>query len=173
MDVAYFIFLGIFLLAHIIRTVYELLKRAGRANPENKILFALIFMDMCALWISWFAMCPQDPSRIVMPEIVRSFGLALVAAGLVIAVGALIQLKGLENIKHLVTSGLYAKFRHPMYNGFILWILGWGIYHGALISLGAGVVGIGNILFWRGLEEEKLLESFGDAYRQYRKKTWF
>ncbi len=37
----------------------------------------------------------------------------------------MIQLKGLENINHLVTTGLFSKIRHPMYDGFILWILGW------------------------------------------------
>jgi protein-S-isoprenylcysteine O-methyltransferase Ste14 len=173
MHTVYFICLGLYLTAHTVRTVYELLKRAGRANPESKILFAFIFMDMCALWISWFAMCPRDPSRIIVPNMIQWIGLTLVAAGLVIAIGALIQLKGLENIRHLVTTGLYSKMRHPMYTGFILWILGWAIYHGATISLGAGLAGIGNILFWRRLEEERLTIHFGDVYKDYRERTWF
>ena len=55
--------------------------------------------------------------------------------GLGLALGGLFQLKGLENIDRLVTSGLFAKIRHPMYTGFILWILGWVIRYGALASL--------------------------------------
>jgi protein-S-isoprenylcysteine O-methyltransferase Ste14 len=97
----------------------------------------------------------------------------MLVVGLVIAFGALIQLKGLENVKHLVTTGLYSKLRHPMYYGFILWILGWAIYYGAIVSFLAGLTGIGSILFWRNLEDTNLKECFGDAYEHYREKTWF
>jgi protein-S-isoprenylcysteine O-methyltransferase Ste14 len=173
MNNTYYIFLGVYLVTLVVRTVYELLKKAGRVDPENKILFAIIFSDMCVMWVSWFAICPIDPSRIIVPEIVRWIGMAMLGIGLVIAVGALIQLKGLEDIKHLVTTGLYSKFRHPMYYGFILWILGEVIYSGAIISFIAGLTGIGCILFWRHLEEEKLEVYFGDDYIRYREKTWF
>jgi protein-S-isoprenylcysteine O-methyltransferase Ste14 len=59
-----------------------------------------------------------------------------------LAVGALIQLRGVENIKHMVTAGLFRKIRHPMYTGFILWIFGWSVYHGALLSLAIGLFGV-------------------------------
>jgi hypothetical protein len=95
MHTSYFVLFGLFVFAHAVRFVYELLKRSGGADPENKILFAVIFMDMCVLWISWFAMAPLDPVRIAFPPIIRGLGLALVIIGGVIAVGALIQLKGL------------------------------------------------------------------------------
>jgi protein-S-isoprenylcysteine O-methyltransferase Ste14 len=173
MNNTYYFLLGIYLATMIVRTVYELLKKAGKVDPGSKMLFTIIFIDMCALWASWFAMCPIDPSRIVLPEIVRWIGLAMLGIGLLIAVGALIQLKGLEDIKHLVTTGLYAKLRHPMYYGFILWILGEVLYNGAIISSFAGLAGIGFILFWRHIEEVKLGAYFGEDYRLYRAKTWF
>ena len=44
-----------------------------------------------------------------------------------------------------------------MYTGFVLWILGWSTYHGAIVSLAIGLVGIANILYWRRLEEARLL----------------
>jgi len=72
------------------------------------------------------------------PGIVRWIGFAIFLAGLGLSIEAVIQLKGLENINHLVTTGLFSKIRHPMYDGFILWILGWAIYHGAVISLLVG-----------------------------------
>jgi protein-S-isoprenylcysteine O-methyltransferase Ste14 len=87
--------------------------------------------------------------------------------------GAVIQLRGLEDIDHLVKTGLFSKIRHPMYTGFILWIVGWGVYHNAVISLAAGMVGIGIILYWQGLEEAALESQFGEDYRAYRKETWF
>jgi protein-S-isoprenylcysteine O-methyltransferase Ste14 len=173
MNTTYFIFLGFYLATLVVRTIYELLKKAGRVDPGNKILFTIIFIDMCVMWVSWFAICPIDPLRLVLPETVRWIGLIMLGIGLVIAIGALIQLRGLEDIKHLVTTGLYSKFRHPIYYGFILWILGEVIYRGAIISLLAGLAGIGSILFWRRLEEENLEACFGDDYARYREKTWF
>jgi len=52
-----------------------------------------------------------------------------------------------------------------MYTGFILWILGWAVYHSALISLLAGFIGIGNILYWQRLEEEELESRYREVYR--------
>lgn len=97
----------------------------------------------------------------------------MAAAGLVLAIGGLIQLRGLENIDHLVTTGLYARLRHPMYAGFILWIVGWVVAFGALISLAVGIVSVANILFWRWLEERSLQSQHGQVYLSYYQRTWF
>jgi protein-S-isoprenylcysteine O-methyltransferase Ste14 len=60
-----------------------------------------------------------------------------------------------------------------MYTGFMLWIVGWSIYHGAFFSLAVGVIGIANIFYWRRLEDERLSAQYGDAYQEYRRATWF
>jgi protein-S-isoprenylcysteine O-methyltransferase Ste14 len=173
MDIRYFVLIVLFLLSLAIRSSYELLKEAGKVNPESKIVFGFIFATMCALWVSWFALCPLDPFQINLPDAVRWSGLALFAVGMVLAIGALLQLRGLENIDHLITTGLFKRIRHPMYTGFGLWILGWSIYHGAIASLAVGLIGIANILFWRRLEDTRLEARYGDTYRQYRLTTWF
>ena len=108
-----------------------------------------------------------------MPVIVLWTGFSLFLIGLFFAIVAFIQLRGLENIDHLVTTGLFAKLRHPMYSGFILWILGWSIYNTAPVSFAAGLFGIANILYWRYLEEVRLLAKYGEIYKQYKKTTWF
>jgi hypothetical protein len=89
---------------------------------------------MILLWMSWFGMCPLDPLQLALPGILRQIGLGLLIVGLVLALGALAQLRGVENIDYLVTTGLFSKIRHPMYTGFMLWILGWAVYHNAMIS---------------------------------------
>ena len=91
----------------------------------------------------------------------------------VLFLAGLIQLRGVENIDHLVTTGFFAGVRHPMYLGFTLWILGWAVFWGAFVSLAVGLVGIGNILLWRHLEERHLEKRYGEAYRSYRARTWF
>jgi protein-S-isoprenylcysteine O-methyltransferase Ste14 len=173
MNTDYLIFLGLYLGSLVIRTSYELLKKAGRVNPKSMIIFAVVFAAMCLLWASWFSLCPLDPVRFALPAIVRWMALGMVIVGLGLAIGGVVQLRGLENIRHLVTTGLFSKLRHPMYTGFILWIVGWAIYHGAVVSLVMGCVGIGNILYWRRLEEENLESWYGEDYRGYRQGTWF
>lgn len=173
MNTNFFVFLGLYLVSLMTRTGYELLKKAGKVNRESRIIFSLIFIAMFLLWMSWFSMCPLDPLQIALPGILRWIGLGALIMGLGLALGALVQLKGVENIEHLVTTGLFSKIRHPMYCGFMLWILGWALYHGAIISLVAGLAGIGNILYWKRLEEEELESRYGEIYREYRNGTWF
>ena len=169
----YYFFVGLYLFTLIVRTGYELLKKGGRVNPKNRIVFAVIFTVMCLMWVSWFSLCLLDPFRFSLLAMVRWIALFAVIAGLGLAIGGFVQLRGLENISHLVNTGLYSKLRHPIYTGFILWILGWSVYHGAVISLIIGCVGIGNILYWRWLEEVNLELGYGDVYRHYRRGTWF
>jgi len=85
----------------------------------------VVFAAMCLMLLSWHFLGPLDPLLLSLPGIVRRVGLAGWVVGLDLAVGGVIQLRGLENIDHLVTSGLFSRLRHPMYTGFVLWILGW------------------------------------------------
>ena len=103
----------------------------------------------------------------------RWIGLALSVCGAALFLGALMQLRALENTKVLVTTGLFSRIRHPVYLGFILWYVGWPLYHGAVLSLGLGWLGIISTLWWRTVEEKHLVVQFGDAYRQYTQRTWF
>ncbi|PKN18247.1 MAG: hypothetical protein CVU71_12105 [Deltaproteobacteria bacterium HGW-Deltaproteobacteria-6] len=169
----YLVGLGMCLTGLIIRTCYELLKKAGRVNVENRLVFSVVFVAMGMMLASWPVMCSSDPIRLAVPGMLHIIGFGTWMIGLCLAVGALIQLRGVENIDHLVTTGIFYKLRHPMYLGFIFWITGWVIYSGALMTFVTGLVGIGNILVWRRLEEEKLSECYGDVYRKYRQTTWF
>jgi len=173
MSTIYLVFLGLCLVGLAIRTGYELLKRAGRVNPKDKLVFSAVFAGMILMLTSWFVMCPSDPWRVGLPAVVRWVGLSGLVAGLGMALAGMLQLRGLENIDHLVTNGLFSKIRHPKYAGFILRIAGWVIFYGAGLSLVVGLVCIGNILYWRRLEEEKLASDHGEDYRRYRATTWF
>ena len=173
MNAKYATLLALFLACLLLRTTYEMLKKSGSVNPGNKSIFALVFTAMCLLWASWFTMCPMDPYPIVLPDAIRWTCLSIVILGVGLAIVALMQLRGLENIGHLVTTGVFSKIRHPMYTGFLSWIVGWSLYHGALMSLIAGFVGIGSILYWRRVEEDALELRYGDRYSVYRNHTWF
>jgi len=173
MKTDYLVFLGLYFVGLIIRASYEQLKKIGRVNSKNLIIFTIVLLAMFLMWASWFSMCPLDPLQLDLPNIIRWIGFGTFLVGLGLSIGAVIQLKGVENVNHLVTTGLFSKIRHPMYVGFILWIFGWAIYHGAVISLFVGFVGIGNILYWQRLEERELKSHYGEVYLEYRKRTWF
>jgi protein-S-isoprenylcysteine O-methyltransferase Ste14 len=172
MNTEYIILICIYLMTLIMRTSYDLLKKAGKVNPKRIIIFMIVLITMCLMWISWFGLVPLDPFRLNLPKIIHWTGFGIFIIGLALAIGGFIQLRGLENINHLVTTGLFSKMRHPMYIGFIFWILGWAIYHGAVVSLMVGFIGIGNIIFWWRIEEENLKSLYGKAYQEYVKETW-
>jgi protein-S-isoprenylcysteine O-methyltransferase Ste14 len=157
----------------VIRDGYEVLKLRGRIDPLNKAVFAVVFTAMCAMWVSWFGIGLLSPSHLAIAPVVRWTGLVAVIVGLALALGGVWQLRGVENIDHLVTTGLYARIRHPMYLGFTLWILGWVAYEGAPANLAVGVLALASVLWWRQLEERDLTSAYGDAYTRYRATTWF
>ena len=173
MSTTYAVFLAFCLGGLVTRTSYELLKKAGKVNPRSKLVFSIVFVGMILMLTSWLGLCPADPWRTRLPEVLRVVGFGTSVVGLSIALGGWAQLRGLENIDHLVSSGLFSKIRHPMYTGFMFWILGWIVYYGAAVSLTVGLAAIANILYWRRLEEEKLALDFGEDYRRYRATTWF
>ena len=156
-----------------IRTMFERLRERGRVDARNNAVFALVFVAMVVMLVSWPVMCPLDPKRVALPELVRWIGLGTAAAGLLLAVGSLVQLRGVANIDHLVTTGLYSRLAHPMYAGFLLWIGGWVTAYGAVISLAVGLVAIGCVLSWRRLEDAELESRYREDYRLYRSRTWF
>jgi protein-S-isoprenylcysteine O-methyltransferase Ste14 len=75
--------------------------------------------------------------------------------------------------KKLVTTGLYSKFRHPIYYfagvAFSGLFIAWGKLYPFLVFL---LMYSFQIL--RMKKEEAVLEqAFGDEYRRYRASTWF
>jgi protein-S-isoprenylcysteine O-methyltransferase Ste14 len=169
---SFFIWIEICVTTHIIRFVYEILKHKRILTP-NKLTFVIVFANMGFLWVSWFELCGADPYRMSLPGIVQYMGIAFVVIGIILFLTALFTIKSLENYEgDLMTEGIYSKIRHPMYLGFILWLLGFPMIYGALSALVLSVVFIANILFWKHLEEKELEERFS-SYRDYKTKTIF
>lgn len=72
----------------------------------------------------------------------------------------------------LVTTGVYATIRHPMYAGFWLMALAQALLLPNWIAGPAGLVGFGILFFGRvGREEEMMIAAFGDEYRIYMRRT--
>ena len=119
--------------------------------------------------------------RQVLPHttVVHSIGLLLCITGAALAIwsrailganwSAQVQIKqGHE----LIQRGPYALVRHPIYTGLILLFAGTAVTIGEWRGMVAVVIVI--VSFWRKylLEEKLLAQEFGQAYLDYRKRTY-
>lgn len=75
--------------------------------------------------------------------------------------------------KQLVTCGIYSRIRNPLYVFSTLMILGAVIAYQqpVFLLIPAAIVVVQGIRAHR--EAEVLEAAFGNAYREYRKRTWF
>ncbi len=72
----------------------------------------------------------------------------------------------------LVTTGVYARVRHPMYSAFWLMALAQLLLLPNWIAGPAGLVGFGILFFGRvGREEAMMMRAFGEDYRTYMRRT--
>ena len=119
------------------------------------------------IWVFWSL--PWSALRIA--------GLAIAIPSFLLLALARVQLGGAFSVQAkattLVTTGLYARIRNPIYifgslmiAGFILWAnQPWLLLVLVLVL---------PMQFFRSRKEEQLLtEKFGVAYQDYKKRTWF
>ena len=72
----------------------------------------------------------------------------------------------------LVTTGIYARIRHPLYASLVLWALAQPVLIPNLIAGWGGPVAVALVWLMRVPAEEKMMhERFGDPYAQYAKRT--
>jgi len=72
----------------------------------------------------------------------------------------------------LVTNGVYAYVRHPMYSAFFLWGVAQALLLPNWVAGFSGLVGFAILYFLRvGQEERLMLDTFGEAYRAYMSRT--
>lgn len=99
---------------------------------------------------------------ILVPTFFRLFGLAISLLGLVVWLVSYLQLGRsfgvLPTVQKKVTTGLYARYKHPMYIGITLTYLGLSLANESIIGLLATILILLPVLVVRAkLEERKLL----------------
>ena len=157
---------------HCVRTIYEILKHKNIINPENKILFSIIFSNMALLWISWFGLCFTDPNKINLNPLFKYLGAVFLIFGMILFALSLAKIKRFENYHgDLITTGIYKYIRHPMYLSFIFWLAGGSLFNQSVIALLLTLFYTANILVWKKFEEIHLLNTF-PKYKEYIKSTY-
>ncbi|MFX0054130.1 MAG: methyltransferase [Candidatus Hermodarchaeota archaeon] len=71
----------------------------------------------------------------------------------------------------LITTGPYERVRHPMYTVLILFFFGMSLVSANLIVIVFAVLLMLAFPFWIRVEEEKMIETFGEEYIEYMKRT--
>ena len=104
-------------------------------------------------------------------------GIAIAAIGFALWMLARIQLGKSFSVraqaKGLVTTGLYSRFRNPIYLFGGVAFLGVYIVWGEVLPLLAFLLLYSLSQAWRARKEAAVLENaFGDEYRRYKASTW-
>jgi protein-S-isoprenylcysteine O-methyltransferase Ste14 len=139
-------------------------------GPPLYVLTAVqIAAAAAVLWLIFSRPGPWD--------LQRSLGAGLVVAGIAGIATARYQLGKSFAITaqahQLVTHGIYSKIRNPIYVFGAFAITGFALIlrHPVLWLILAAIV---VMQIARARREAKVLEAaFGDAYREYRRRTWF
>jgi protein-S-isoprenylcysteine O-methyltransferase Ste14 len=119
------------------------------------------------------------PVGTVFTSPVRWLGLGIVVAGLGLSVAGSrhfdavgTNIKTFDRPDVLVTGGLFAISRNPMYLGFAVALVGWAIALGSIIGWAAPLLFLLAADRWYIPFEEVLMQqTFGDDYQIYRRRT--
>ncbi len=77
----------------------------------------------------------------------------------------------IQSDHQLITTGPYERVRHPMYTVLILFFFGLSLVSANLIVIVFAVLLMVAFPFWVRIEEEKMIEVFGEEYIEYVKRT--
>jgi len=121
-------------------------------------------------WMRW--------SSVPLPAAVRwvGVGLGVIAGGLMVwtlrSLGTNLTDTVVTRRAHtLVTAGPYRWIRHPFYVAAALAMLGNSLAAANWFILLTGGLAVSLMVLRTRIEEQKLLERFGDSYQAYRKRT--
>jgi protein-S-isoprenylcysteine O-methyltransferase Ste14 len=138
----------------------------GPSVAAPSILWALVAGVATYFWPEWFAIrWPPYPALLTT-------GVILLAAGIPIQMVAGRSLWKAYHADRLITTGLYAVCRNPLYANIILTILpGLALVCRSWLMLTAPVLLYVLVRARIGREEEYLDKRFGQEYLDYRRRT--
>jgi protein-S-isoprenylcysteine O-methyltransferase Ste14 len=118
-------------------------------------------------------MLVTDPGTLQVPDAVTILGGLLGFLGVMLFILAVRSKHGLTETEAIVTTGLYARLRHPMYLGILLIHFGFPILFHSTLTLLTVILWAPQILIWRHWEDEDLENRFGVSYQVYKRRTFF
>ena len=151
-----------------------------RVDPRWFWLLMMLAGPPLALTCLAFLAAPRtvDFAQLPLPAYVRLLGIPVSALGVALFAW-MFQHLGLNVTSTsmprtsavLVTSGPYRWIRHPMYSAALILALGTSLLTANLIVMVSGVAMFLLLMARSRIEESRLVEKFGDAYREYQRRT--
>ena len=183
-DIAKFVFVmmavGWYLIRyrHARRARREKVTRSARGWRENTLLL---------ISLTGLGIVPLIYTATAMPHFASyAFRPAQAWLGVLVAVAALVMFRlthralgrnwsvslDVRENHRLITDGIYRRIRHPMYTAFWLWAVAQALLLPNWVAGFAGLIGFGTSFFGRiAKEEQMMVDTFGDEYRQYMART--
>jgi len=183
-DIAKFVFVmmavGWYLIRyrHARRARREKVTRSARGWRENTMLL---------ISLTGLGIVPLIYTATAMPHFASyAFRPAQAWLGVLVAVAALVMFRlthralgrnwsvslDVRENHRLITDGIYRRIRHPMYTAFWLWDVAQALLLPNWVAGFAGLIGFGTLFFGRiAKEEQMMVDTFGDEYRQYMART--
>lgn len=135
---------------------------------------ALITAGLMWLAARWLPLDFDFPARTAIAAVLALLGACVAIAGVLQfrRAGTTVNPMRVEKASSLVTDGIFARTRNPMYLGLLFVLAGWSIYLAsvaAVIVLPLFVVYINR--FQIAPEERAMHRLFGEAFRHYMSTT--
>jgi protein-S-isoprenylcysteine O-methyltransferase Ste14 len=154
-------------------------KTEQRVSQTEKFLLGMLSVVMVVLPLIYSVTDWLDFADYSLPLWMGWLGVALMACALFVFARAHVDLKSnwsptleIFDGHTLVTTGIYGYIRHPMYASQWIWVVA------QILLLQNWIAGPIDLLFFIPFyilrvraEEKMMLETFGDQYREYMKKT--
>ena len=151
----------------------------SQVTSQEKTLLLLLFLGMFLLPLIYSATNWLDFANYTLPGWANWLGVVFILGALIVFWRAHADLglnwsPSLEiREKHeLITRGIYGLIRHPMYASQWLWVLA------QPLLLPNWIAGLANLIIFVPFyllrvqaEEQMMMETFGDTYRNYMKNT--
>ena len=146
---------------------------------EDKFATTLMFMALGIGLIS----CPLDVFHLqltpIFTGVLKISGLLILIIGLFFIIASMDANEFAEttvNIQEergqrVIDSGVYSLVRHPMYTGFLLFLVGTNLWLGTYLSLILSILSIAIALKFRITIEEKTLINELEGYKEYSERV--
>jgi protein-S-isoprenylcysteine O-methyltransferase Ste14 len=169
----------LWMVSEIVLGIVKHSKDGATGNLDKKSLRVLWITIMASLVLGIFIEITGIGYMLIQNIAISSIGIIVLIAGLIIRWIAILTLRryftvdvNIRSDHKIVDYGLYRYLRHPSYAGSILSFLGLGLAFCNWLSILILVIPVSIAYLYRiHVEEAALIGAFGDAYREYSRRT--